>query len=328
MAEMTDSFLREELLTRRQKLQSAASTARDTEGLVQLLNEVDEALGRMDAGTYGLCESCHESIEKGRLITDPLVRYCLDHLTSDQQRALEEDLQLAAEIQRELLPRPHMALDGWEAAHHYEPLGPVSGDYCDVVSRGNGLKDVFFLIGDASGKGIAASMLMSHLHAIFRTLIATAAAVPEIVGQAGRIFCETTLSPLFATLICARGGASGEAEICNAGHCPALWLRKDGVTRLEATGLPLGMFSTSHYAAQKIQMAPGDALFLYTDGLSEARSGSQKEYGEARITEVLKKCHGLPSAALIQTCLEDVRTFRVGAPRLDDLTLMAVRRTA
>jgi len=328
MAEMTDSFLHDQLLTRRQKLRSAIETGRDSEGLAELLHEVDEALERMDTGSYGICESCHESIEKGRLIADPLARYCLDHLTSDQQRALEQDLQLAAQIQRELLPRPNMAFDGWEAAHHYDPLGPVSGDYCDVVVRGNESKDVFYLIGDASGKGIAASMLMAHLHAIFRTLIATGVAVQEVVEKAGRIFCEATPSSLFATLICVRAGASGEIEICNAGHCPGLWVRNSGVTRLEATGVPLGMFRTRTYRAQKFEMAPGDTLFLYTDGLSEARSASHEEYGEARIADLLKKCHGLPPTAVLGVCLNDLRAFRADAPSLDDLTMMAIRRTA
>ncbi len=86
---MIDSFLREQLLDRRQRLHSAIAETREIASLVQLLKEVDSALERMENGSYGICEFCHEPVEKERLIADPLVRYCLDHLTPDQQRALE-----------------------------------------------------------------------------------------------------------------------------------------------------------------------------------------------------------------------------------------------
>src|SRR5438552_692848 len=109
----------------------------------------------MDAGSFGICEHSHESIETDRLIADPLMRFCLDHLNGQQRNALEQDLQLAAQIQRGLLPRPDLFRDGWQVSYHYEPAGVVSGDYCDVVEAGDG--DIYFMLGDVSGKGVAAS---------------------------------------------------------------------------------------------------------------------------------------------------------------------------
>jgi sigma-B regulation protein RsbU (phosphoserine phosphatase) len=114
MADVQESFLRGQLLERRQKLEAAIFSSRGSESLLQLLNEVDSALDRMKAGTYGICETCHDPIEKDRLITDPLIRYCLDHLTTSQRRALEEDLQLASQLQRGLLPNQNLAFAGWE----------------------------------------------------------------------------------------------------------------------------------------------------------------------------------------------------------------------
>ena len=327
MGGFTDTFLREQLLDRRERLNSAIAVSRQGGSLVALLNEVDSALARMDEGTYGLCETCHESVEKTRLLADPLVRYCLDHLTPDQRRVLQDDLDLASQIQRELLPQEDLTLDGWQVAFHYRTLGPVSGDYCDVIPSAEDDKDWFFILGDASGKGVAASMLMAHLHAIFRALAATGLPMHRLVERASRVFCESTVSPYFATLVCGRAGMSGEVELCNAGHCPPLVIREGQVTRLEATGLPLGLFCEGQYSVQTLRLRPGDSLLLYTDGLTEARNATDEEYGEERLSNLARERHVPRPRALLGACLDDLSTFLSGTPLRDDLTLMAICRT-
>jgi sigma-B regulation protein RsbU (phosphoserine phosphatase) len=157
MQEITELFLRDQLLARRRRLESAPRPAELQDGIVQLLKEVDAALARMEAGTYGLCEACHEPLEKDRLLADPLVRLCVDHLTPNQRRALEQDLELASQLQRGLLPEANLTFGGWATSYHYRPLGLVSGDYCDLVVRENGSKNLFFALGDVAGKGVAAS---------------------------------------------------------------------------------------------------------------------------------------------------------------------------
>jgi sigma-B regulation protein RsbU (phosphoserine phosphatase) len=326
MGSFTDSFLREQLVDRRQRLQSALTVSQQAGSLVALLNEVDSALARMEEGTYGLCESCHEPVETARLLADPLVRYCLDHLTPDQRRGLQEDLELAAQIQRELLPQQHSVFEGWQVSYHYKTLGPVSGDYCDVIAGANDGKDLFFILGDASGKGVAASMLMAHLHAIIRTLIATGSPLDQLVERASRIFCESTVSPYFATLVCGRARASGEIELCNAGHCPPLLVQPGKVTKFEATGLPLGLFCDGQYSTQTVTLGPGDSLLLYTDGLTEAGNVAGEEYGEERLRRLTGERHTLRAEALVDACLKDLATFLAGMPLKDDLTLMAIRR--
>lgn len=321
-----DSFLREQLQDRRNRLESVVAVSKGDAGLLQLLNEVDSALQRMEAGTYGICEVCHEPVERDRLLADPLVRLCLDHLTPDQRRALEDDLHLASQIQRELLPKPDLAFEGWEVSYHYRTLGPVSGDYCDLVTGANGKKELFFILGDASGKGVAASMLMAHLHAIFRTLIAADLPVDQLVERASRLFCESTASPYFATLVCGRARTSGEVELCNAGHCPSLLIQAGEVIKLEATGLPLGLFCEGHYSVRSLQLRPGDSLLLYTDGLTEARSVSDEEYGEARLLRLIGGHHAFGPRDLVHTCLNDLARFLSGAPLKDDLTVMAIHR--
>lgn len=323
----TDSYLREQLQGRRARLVSAIAVQRDAGQLTQLLNEVDSALERMEVGDYGLCEACHETIEKNRLICDPLLRYCLDHLTSDQRNALEQDLELASRMQREMLPKPHANFGGWEVFYHYQALGAVSGDYCDLMADESDGKLLFFALGDASGKGVAASMLMAHLHAIFRTLMTSALPVHKLMARASRIFRESALSPYFATLVCGKANAGGEIEICNAGHCPPLLMQDGQTMALEATGTPLGLFADGEYSSQTIKLNPGDNLFLYTDGLSEARNHTE-EYGEARLGEMVGSSHGLGPQALVEACLKDLQGFLGGTSLADDLTVMAIRRAA
>jgi sigma-B regulation protein RsbU (phosphoserine phosphatase) len=320
--------LRRRLLDRRQRLQTAMDEFKETEQLMRLLQEVDSALERMDKGSYGLCEACHEPIEKERLVADPLMRNCLDCLTPDQQRALEQDLDLASRIQAQLLPNRNLILNGWEAYYHYEPVGPVSGDYCDLIIPDTKKGDVFFLLGDVSGHGVAASMLMAHLHAMFRSLIAAGLSADQLVQQANRIFCESTISADYATLVCGRAGSSGEVDICNAGHCPPLLIREGGITKVEATGLPVGVFSSVQYSTRRIQLARGDSLLLYTDGLTEAQDRADAEYGAQRLAGLVQGRHDLPPQALTELCLQDFRTFLSGAAKTDDLAIMVIRRTA
>lgn len=326
MGNVTGDVLRGQLLDRRQRLESIIAGSAEHTQLTQLLSEVDSALRRMEDGSYGICEACHEPVEKDRLLADPLTRYCLDHLTVEGRRALEQDLELAAQMQRALLPRQDWRLGGWEVSHHYAPLGPVSGDYCDVIVQENDSDHFFFALGDAAGKGVAASMLMAHLHAIFRTLLGARLPLGDLVERAGRAFCETTVSPYFATIACGRAAPDGAVELINAGHCRPLVIRGGQVTRLDASGLPLGMFCEGQYETQTARLKPGDSLLLYTDGLTEARSSGGEEFGEQRLTEAATHCHTLPPREFLQGLLESLANFRGAERSADDLTLMLIRR--
>ncbi len=326
METLEATYLRDELRDRRERLDAAIAAGGENARLADLLHEVDAALERMDQGTYGLCDACHETVEVERLIMDPLLRTCLDHLTPGERRALEQDLDLAARIQSGLLPRRDLAHGGWEAFYHYEPLGAVSGDYCDLVPAEGDGGDLFFLLGDVSGKGVAASMQMSGLRAIVRTLIASGLQMSTMVERANRLFCENTTASNFATLVCGRATRSGRVEICNAGHCPPLLARGREVVAVEATGLPIGLFCANEYTVTTLELGAGDTLLLYTDGLTEARDRASSEYGPERLTRVLQERRALPPRDLVAACLGDLEAFRRGVPRTDDLTLMALRR--
>ncbi|HTP26244.1 MAG TPA: SpoIIE family protein phosphatase, partial [Anaeromyxobacteraceae bacterium] len=288
MATLEITFLQGQLEERKRRLELAIALGPPNGGLATLLREVDSALQRMDEGTYGICEECHCSIEQDRLLTDPLMCYCLDHLTQTQRAALQRDLDLAAEVQRNLLPKPNLRAGNWETGYHYAPHGPVSGDYCDLIPFDGQL---FFVLGDVSGKGVAASMLMTQLHALFRSLTGLGLPLSQIIRQANRVLCESALAGQYATLVCGLASADGEVEIHNAGHLPVILVRGGGAQQIESMGFPLGMFLEGEFPACRHKLAAGDTLFLYSDGLSEAR-GAGDEYGVERIARFVQEQRG------------------------------------
>lgn len=324
MVTAIEPLLREQLFERRHKLESAVTSFNASSEITRLLKEVDAALHRMEVGIYGLCEACHDPIEPERLLADPLERFCLGDLTPNQQRALEDDLQLAAQIQTGLLPPADNKVNGWDVAYYYQPAGVVSGDYCDLIQNGN--DSLHFVVGDVSGKGVAASMLMAHLHAMFRTLVSIKLDLSQMVEQASRVFCESTLPTQYATLVCGRADRNGAVSICNAGHLPPILIQEEAVVSVEATGLPVGIFCSESFRVTDLQMHKGDTLFLYTDGFSEASDSHGREFGAERLKALIQERRHLSADALIRSCCEAFKSF-VGKAPTDDLTLMAIRRT-
>jgi sigma-B regulation protein RsbU (phosphoserine phosphatase) len=319
-----DTDIRGQLADWRERLESTIAETDEGAHLAPLLREINSTLERMNARSYGICESCLETINPRQMRADPLSRYCLDCLTADQLDALERDLHKAREVQGEMLPKHQAGAGGWAFHYHYDPAGPVSGDYCDVVNLDGG--DLFFLLGDVSGKGIASSILMAHLRAIFRSLISFNLPVSELVARANQVFCESSISAYYATLVCGKADSFGEIEICNAGHCPSLLVSDGQVTSLESTGRPVGIFDDEQYSATKLRLPAGASLFLYSDGLTEARNPFDEEYGIERLSGLLWRHQALSAQALVQTCLEDLKTFQSGNGQTDDLTMMAIQR--
>jgi phosphoserine phosphatase RsbU/P len=328
--EVSDVYIREQLEKRRQELSavvSAAAPAVPAAYLLNLLSDVDSALHRLDDGTYGICTECHDAVEKDRLLADPLVRLCLDHLTSDEQRALERDLELASSVQRGLLPQTDIQHGDWSVHYQYKPAGMVSGDYCDLIRPANDDGGLVFLLGDVAGKGVAASLLMTHLHAMFRSLTEVGLPLDRLLEMANSVFCRSTLAGQYATLICGRAGRGGEIEIGSAGHLAALVIGKDGVRQVSSTGVPLGMFATSRYTIENVSLERGDSLLLYTDGISEAVNTTGAEYGAARLSHIAHERHGRVPQELAAACMKDVQIYSNGTKQRDDQTLMVVHRT-
>jgi sigma-B regulation protein RsbU (phosphoserine phosphatase) len=315
--------LRPEIVEKRMRLEAAAHSL-SADYVDYLLGEIDAALEKIDGGSYGLCETCHDPIEPDRLNSNPLVRFCLDHLTSEEIKAHERDLELATQIQTNLLPPRQITTRHWEAHYRYEPAGVVGGDYCEIAPTPDG-NSFFFAIGDVSGKGVAASLLMSHLSAIFRSLLSLDLPLADVILRANRLLCESTPATHYATLVAGRATESG-VELCNAGHCRPLLFRRNGMSRIEPSGLPLGLFCDGRYTVTPTQLEPEDTLVLYTDGITEAQDAEGNQYEEDRLIRSLRHPTARSAFDMADRVLRDVARFTGTRSRLDDLTLLIVRR--
>ena len=315
-----ESAIQEELIERRQRLEEIRAFDGDLE-FANLLGEIDAALGRIDDGTYGKCEKCEGYVEPERLLADPLVRVCLGELSAAERQALEDDLELASVIQRGLLPAINGGFGRWRADYVYQPLGPVSGDYCDVIPNGD---DLYFIVGDVSGKGMAASLLMSSLHAIFHTLIPLGVDLDKMMSRANHLLVESSPSNQFATLVCGKAGGDGRLQIVNAGHLPPVLIKKGVMGELNFSGLPLGMFHETDFAVTDVGLDGGDSLLLFTDGVTECVNGDGIELGTCGLIDALGGTAWTEPKALLGRCLEVVDGHRGAAGRADDLTMLAL----
>lgn len=317
---------RDHLRARRDQLAELVRSGRD-ERLLDLMRRVDAALGAIEVGSWGVCTGCREPIEVDLLDCDPLACLCLDCLPEEDRRALERDLRAASRVQRALLPAQPIEDSDWEVAYLWEPRGAVSGDHVDLLRPRQPGGALDLLLGDVAGKGVAASLLQSHLHALFRALAPARLPLAELLGQANRLFAEATAAASYATLVAVRLEPTGQAEIVNAGHPRPLLGDRRGVRPIEGADLPLGLFRESSFVGRALVLAPGDTLLAYSDGWTEAdREG--EEYGIGRAAAAFRRGLGAPLADLLATCKQELDDFLQGSPRGDDLSLLAIRRRA
>jgi len=314
--------VREQLLAGRARLTEVVGET-ESERMLHLLEEVDSALHRIDHGSFGVCEICQGTVEEDVMRDNPLARVCLDCLTPKQQRALEYDLELAAQIQKGLLPPSDMAFAGWDISYHYQPAGVVGGDYCDLIDDSNG--GLYFVLADVSGKGVAAAMLSSNLRAVFRSLITVGLPTAELMNRANQLFRQSALPTQYATLVCGKATQNGEIELVNAGHLPALLASQSGMTQLESTSQPLGLFDDQQFTAARARLHSGDTLVLYTDGVSETENDGGDEYGIERLQKVVGEHRAGCTVKLIDACKQQLHQFRGRRERFDDETFLAIQ---
>ena len=318
----TVNVSREQLLEQRRQVEAIPGDGSRASAAVA---EIDEALGRLDRGEYGLCDVCHEPVETNRLLANPLVRLCLDHLTEPQRRELELDLALAQQMQNALLPPRTPRLDGWDIAYAYRPAGVVSGDYVDVIPADDGAG--LCLLGDVSGKGVAASLLMASLQATFRSLATAGLPLADMLARGNRMFLDSTVPSSYATLVGGWLHPGGRVDLFSAGHPPPLWRHGDGTVELiRATGLPFGLFTRTEHTPVSLQVAPGDVLVLYSDGVSDAESRDGSVFGTGPLETLLNRDGSGSASEIVERASGLLDAFGAGAPRIDDETLLVVKR--
>ena len=242
------------------------------------------------------------------------------------KRRLEEDLRIASEIQRRLLPGTLPEPDGYAIAAESIPASEVGGDCYDAIALPDGT--VLLTIADVSGKGAAAALLMASMQAAIRALAPLGMPLGALVARVNNMIVESTPHDAFITAFLALlDPTSGTVEYVNAGHNPPLHTI-DGETHPLTEGGPLlGVIPTiAPYPSGRIALAPGESLLLYTDGVSEGMDGARKLYGEDRLATIVGS-HTRSSAMDILTAIRHDLDTHVGtAPRSDDITLLCVKR--
>lgn len=249
------------------------------------------------------------------------------HREAIEKERIERELELAAAIQREILPRALPAVAGVELAAANLPTRQVGGDYYDVLPLSGGR--MAFLVADVSGKGIPAALLVSTVHAAVHLQIEEAKSVADLVGRIDRHLRRYAATRKFLTLFFGvLEPASGNFRYVSAGHNPALLVRSSGaIERVESTGVPVGMFPNASWREESLRLEPGDLLALYTDGVTEAVDGADEEFGLARLSAALEEGRALPVQELCDALMARVADFASGMPQYDDQTLLLLRRT-
>ena len=245
-----------------------------------------------------------------------------------QKRIMDEELKTASSIQRRLLPPAPSGIEGYTFVGKNQPCRTVSGDYYDFAIRPDG--KVYFVIGDVSGKGVTAGLMMAGLQVAFRIFSKTDPDPAALVTQLNTTLKENLPQSKFVTLFLGRLDThTGEVQFVNAGHTPPLWLRNGSAVEITESDLLLGVVSRAQFTTRHLQLAPGDSLILFTDGVTEARDAADVDLGSATIGEALVPLHGA-TADVIASSVNDTVLHHVGdAENLDDdVTLLVVSRAA
>jgi phosphoserine phosphatase RsbU/P len=242
-----------------------------------------------------------------------------------QKRIMDEELKTASTIQRGLLPAAPKSIPGYTFAGANRPCRSISGDYYDFVLRPDG--KIYFVIGDVSGKGITAGLMMAGLQASFRIFCKNDPPPAILVAELNTALKENLPQSKFVTLFLGRLDTNtGTIEYANAGHAPPLWIRKSGVEELAETDLVLGVVTRADFFNRRLRLDPGDSLVLFTDGVSEAENGEGQELSPMQFANLLSKQHGARAEEVTQA-LEEAVLHHVGdAPLADDVTLVVVSR--
>jgi serine phosphatase RsbU (regulator of sigma subunit) len=243
-----------------------------------------------------------------------------------QERLMARDLEQAAEIQMRHLPSAAPSLPGLDLAGHNAPCRTVGGDYYDFFPYPNGR--VAMVLGDVSGKGMPASLLMMSLQARVQVLIEEPENLAAVMTRLNRLTATTCPSNRFITFfMCLLDGASGELIFANAGHNPPLLMRADGKAEwLEAGGCPLGIMAAMKYDEARNQLGPGDVLVVFSDGVTDANDPQEKEFGEERLATAVRDHRTESSATILEAVNRAIADWTQGTPLPDDLTLLIARR--
>jgi len=304
---------------------------RPVEALDEHVTVLQKAIQQAESQELGICSVCHEHVGEPWLETNYTMSVCIDHLTGEERRRLEAELELSQKVQRALLPHQVPGIAGWELAAFSQPASIVGGDYFDFLQFRDGSHAV--IIADVMGKGMPASMLMASLQASLRIIVPESTSPDQILERANSVFCHNINLTKFVTIVVLQiTPGSGIVRYANAGHNAPLLIgpaarSENEILSLSPTGAAIGLVEDARFVVETIDVSAGGTILLSTDGLVEAGVLEGNEFGEDRLRAELMRMRNASPADLVQGLLRSVRTFTDSRPLADDTTILACRRT-
>lgn len=290
---------------------------------------IEHSIEEAEAGTLGLCQVCQEPVETDLLEIDYTSCICLDHLSEEEIRYLETELELAQSVQKTLLPQQVPDTPGLEIAAYSRPAQIVGGDYFDFVEFQGGIQGI--AIADVAGHGVSASLHMASIQALLRSTVPMSHSPAEVVMRMQRLFIHNIRYTTFVTLFLgAFDPTTRTFAYSNAGHNPPLVLRnhkRGGTSRvwLNPTGAAIGLVEELDLAEETLHLADGDLLAIYTDGVTEAADRHGESFGRERLATLLeRRAHSSPKE-VVQAIKEGLEVHTEGRPLSDDTTVVVCR---
>ncbi|UCG51689.1 MAG: SpoIIE family protein phosphatase [Candidatus Latescibacterota bacterium] len=243
-----------------------------------------------------------------------------------ENAGMQEQMKLAYEIQRNLLPKEPPFVEGYDLAGTTIPAQAVGGDYFDFIPTVTG--DWAVCLGDVSGKGLPASLLMANVQATLRGQTLIEAKASERVERANKLMYQSTDAEKFVTLFYGvLDPDKHEMSFVNAGHEPAIFSSAGGgIERLETGGMALGVVDRFPFKQDTVTMAPGDMIVIYSDGVPDATNDTDQAFGIEKLMLLVEEHKGSPAAILIEKIVDAVNEHTGEAPQFDDVTLLVVKR--
>ena len=244
-----------------------------------------------------------------------------------QRERLNRELEIAQEVQAHLFPQHLPPVTGLDYCGQCRPAREIGGDYYDFLELPEGKLGI--AIGDVSGKGIGAALLMASLEASLRAQAAVRHELVDLIKQVNLLVCEASSANRYATLFYAEyDPRTLQISYVNAGHNPPIVLRHSStaceVMRLETGGPVIGLLR-QNYRQETFPLQTGDQIVLFTDGISESMNAHEEEWGESRLIQCIKNCHGLSAYDAMAKILAATEAFSAGASQHDDMTLVVLR---
>ena len=332
------NLIREGLLEKRENLRNWQVATPEPQKQIELgtadesavqaeLEIIDTSLEEIETGEFGICEVCHEQVDSELLQMDYTACICLSHFSEAELRELESELELSQTVQRALLPTRVPAIPGYDVAAFSRPAQIVTGDYFDFLQFEDGSHG--FVVGDVSGHGVSAGMLIASLQTVFHTLVPESDSPVEVLKRINRLYVHNINFTTFVTLFVARLDPHTRLlSYASAGHNPPLLYRPSMQESawLKPTGPAIGLIDDFGFVCRDVQLSQGDILLLYTDGIVEALNpAGTEQYGYERLLEVVRQNESLSANELMQKVRQSLNDFTQGGLLADDITLVLCR---